>query len=119
MARNPTLKAVSFHDLAHNYGAIDFQDAITDFIAQFNNPRASGASLHSLASNVLIPFCFIHMHHRFKFSNLDDSEIVDGVQVWPEQKDACGLRIPSRFDTVLVHGKSSQDGVVPGVSGEF
>ena len=49
MTRNPTVKAVSFDDLAHHYGAIDFQDAIADFIAQFNNPRASGASLRALA----------------------------------------------------------------------
>ena len=119
MTRNPTVKAVSFDDLAHHYGAIDFQDAIADFIAQFNNPRASGASLRALASNVLIPFRFVHVHHRLKFSNLDDSEIVDGVQVRPEQKDSRGRRVPSRFDTVLVRGKSSQDGVVAGLSGEI
>jgi hypothetical protein len=118
MARHPTRKAVSFDDLAHHYGAIDFQDSIADFIAQFNNPTASGASLRALASNVLIPFRFVHVHHRFKFSNSDDSEIIDGVHVRPEQKDARGRCIPSRFDTVLVRGKSSQDGVVPGVGGK-
>ena len=116
MARNPTLKAVSFDDLAQKYGAIDFQDALADFIAQFNNPTASGASLSALASDTLIPFRSVPVHHRLKFSNVDDSEIVDGIQVQPEQKDARGRPIPSRFDTVLIWGK---DGVVPGISSEF
>ena len=34
MARNPTLKAVSFDDLSLKYGAIDFQDCLADYIAQ-------------------------------------------------------------------------------------
>ena len=115
MARNPTLKAVSFDDLAQKYGAIDFQDVLADFIAQFNNPTASGASLSALASDTLIPFRSVPVHHRLKFSNLDDSEILDGVQVRPEQRDARGRPIPSRFDTVLIRGK---DGVIPRISSE-
>jgi hypothetical protein len=110
MARNPTLKAVSFDDLARKYGATDFQDALADFVAQINNPTASGVSLSALALDTLIPFCTVPVHHRFKFTNLDGSEIVDSVLVRPEQKDVHGHLIPSRFDTVLVHSKStSQD----------
>ena len=41
MARHPSLKAVSFNDIAEKYHAMDFQDALVDFIARINHPRAS------------------------------------------------------------------------------
>jgi hypothetical protein len=118
MALNPTLKAVSFDDLAYKYGAIDFQDVLADFIAQTNNPTASGALLSALAADTLIPFHKVPVHHRFKFTNSDGSEIVDSVLVRPEQKDARGRLIPSRFDTVLVHGKTASQDFVCGNDGE-
>jgi hypothetical protein len=118
MARNATLKAVSFDDLAHKYGATDFQDALADFVAQINNPAASGASLSALASDTLIPFRTVPVHHRFKFTNLDGSEIIDSVLVRPEQKDTRGRLVPSRFDTVLVRGKSTSPDFVRGNNGK-
>jgi hypothetical protein len=119
MARMAPLKAVPFDDLAQKYGAIDFQDALADFIARINHPTASGVMLSNLASNTLIPFCSVHVHHRIKFKNSDGSEIVDSIQVRPEQKDTRGRQIPARFNTVLVRGKSpSQDGLVHGIDGK-
>ena len=118
MTRNPTLKAVSFDELAQKYGAIDFQDALADFIAQTNHPTVSGARLSALAADTLIPFRSVPVHHRIKFTDTDNSEIVDVVQVWPEAKDARGHPVPARFDTVLVHSKS-QDSVMHGNNGEF
>jgi hypothetical protein len=115
MAQHPTLKTVSFDDLARRYGAVDFQDALADFIAQFNNPTASRASLSTLAADTLIPFRSVSVHHRIKFTDLDRSKIIDSVQVRPEQKDTQGRLIPARFDTVLVCGKSQDSGI----SGEF
>jgi hypothetical protein len=111
MAQHPTLKMVSFDGLAQRYGAVDFQDALADFIAQFNNPTASGASLSTFAADTLIPFRSVPVHHRIKFTDLDQSEIVDSVQVRPEQKDKRGRLIPARFDTVLVRGKSQDSGI--------
>ncbi len=116
MTQNPTLKAVSFDDLAQKYGAIDFQDALADFIARTNHPTASAATLSALAADTLIPFRSVSVYHRIKFSNLDNSEIVDAVQVRPEQKDARGRPIPSQFNTVLVRGRSQ---VMHGSNGEF
>ena len=119
MAQNPTLKAVSFNDLARNYGAIEFQDALADFIAQTNNPTASGATLSTFASNTLIPFRSMPVYHKIKFSSPDGSEIIDSIQVRPDQKDSRGRRVPSRFDTALVYGKSrSQDKLVHGTDGK-
>ena len=118
MAQNPTLKAVSFDNLAYKYGAIDFQDALADFIARINNPTASGASLSAMAADTLIPFRTVPVYHRLKFTSLSGSEIVDSVLVRPEQKDARGRLIPSRFDTVLVRGKTASDDFVRGNNGK-
>ena len=116
MARHPSLKVVSFDDLARNYGAIDFQDALADLIAQINHPTTSGARLRSLAADVLLPFRAVPVYHKIKFSNSDGSEIIDTIQIRPEQKDARGRPIPSRFDIVLVCGKA-QDGGLHGING--
>ena len=118
MARYPPLKAVSFNDLAQKYGAIDFQDALADFIAQTNHPTTSGAALAALARNTLIPFRTVPVHHKIKFANSDGSEIMDTIQIRPEQKDKRGRTIPARFNTVLVHGKA-QDAGLHGVNGKF
>jgi hypothetical protein len=94
ISQKPAVWAASFDDLAHKYGAVDFQDALADLIAQFNNPMASGAALSALASNTLIPFCSVSVHHRFKFSNLNGTEIVDSVLARPEQKGYTWVSCP-------------------------
>jgi hypothetical protein len=43
MAINPT-KSVTFDVLVLNYGAVDFQDALADFLVHLNNP---GLSAHT------------------------------------------------------------------------
>ncbi|KAN0141466.1 hypothetical protein V8E53_000711 [Lactarius tabidus] len=113
MAQHPTLKSVSFDNLAQRYSAVDFQDSLADFIAQLNNPTASGTSLFTFAADMLIPFHSVPVYHKIKFTNLDQSEIVDSVQVRPDQKDKQGHLILSRFDTVLVRS-TTQDGGTSG-----
>ncbi|KAH9058056.1 hypothetical protein EDB87DRAFT_1675459 [Lactarius vividus] len=108
MAQHPTVKAVSFEELAEKYGAVDFQDCLADFIAQLNHPGASAAVLRARAADTLLPFQTVPVFHRIKFtssSSTGNSEIVDSVVVRPEQNDAHGRTIPSRFDTVLVRGR--------------
>ncbi len=108
MARNPTIKAVRFGELATQYGVIDFQDALADFIALTNYPGASTARLRTRAADTLIPFQSVPVFHRIKFTSRgdsEDSEIVDSVVVRPEQRDACDRIVPSRFDTVLVRSR--------------
>ncbi|KAH8997704.1 hypothetical protein EDB86DRAFT_2803420 [Lactarius hatsudake] len=104
MAQNPSLKAVSFNDLADKYRAFDFQDALTDFIAQLNHPQASATALRALAEDTLLPFRHVPVFHKIKFVSMPDSEIIDVVHVRPDQRDARGRTIPSRFDTVIVRG---------------
>ncbi|KAH9021271.1 hypothetical protein EDB84DRAFT_1275071 [Lactarius hengduanensis] len=109
MARNPSLKAVSFNDLADKYGAFDFQDALADFIARLNHPQASATALRGLAEDTLLPFRHVPVFHKIKFVSTPDLDIIDVVHIRPDQKDARRRTIPSRFDTVIVRGKP-QDG---------
>ena len=110
MVLHPTLKAVSFDDLAKKYGAVDFQDALADFIARINHPDASVAALRSLAANTLIPFRTVPVYHRIKFRLKGQSEVVDSILARPEQTDSRGRRVPSRFDTALIRGQHGMHG---------
>jgi hypothetical protein len=114
MAQNPTIKSVSFDDLARKHGAHYFQDALADFIARINYPGASGSALRKKAADTLILFHGVPIFHRIKFTarnNYDKSEVVDSVHVQPEQADSHGRITPSRFDTVLVrNGRSGTQG---------
>ncbi|KAI9430371.1 hypothetical protein H4582DRAFT_2063875 [Lactarius indigo] len=108
MTQHPTVKAVTFDELATSYGTIDFQDALADFIALINYPSASAAALRSRAADTLLPFRSVPVFHRVKFTsreNSEDFEIVDSVVIRPVQKDAHGRTVPERFDTVLVRGR--------------
>ena len=110
MARNPSVKAVHFPEIAAKYGAILFQDALGDFIACVNNPGASGIMLGRHSVDTLIPFRSIHVYHNIKFANAEESEILDAIHAQLEQKDSHGRIIPSRFDTVLVHQDQGRKG---------
>jgi len=101
MTRNPTLRRVSFEDITYNYGALDFQDHLGDFLAHLREPEASGRALRRLGENTLIPFHHVPVFHKIKFTDKDGT-IVDSVQIQPEQVDRHGRIIPTRFDTVLV-----------------
>ncbi|KAH9018751.1 hypothetical protein EDB85DRAFT_2154249 [Lactarius pseudohatsudake] len=91
-----------------SYGAVDFQDALADFIALVNYPGASVAMLRTRAADTLLPFRSVPVFHRIKYSSSEtseDSEIVDSAVIRPEQKDARGRTVPQRFDTVLIRGR--------------
>jgi Plavaka transposase len=108
MAQRPSKRGVLFNDLARDYGAPDFQDALADFIAQVNYPGASGTALRHRAHNTHIPFSGVPVYHYIKFTKgaeIDEFKIVDVVHVRPEQKDLHGRIIPGRFDTVLVDSR--------------
>jgi hypothetical protein len=100
MAQNPSKKAVSLHDISWLYGALQFKDALADFIAAVNHPGISGRALHARAADTLLPFQSVRVYHHIKFTS--ESEIIDAIHIRPEQKDLRGRIIPARFDTVLV-----------------
>ena len=110
MTLNPT-KLASFDVLAHEYGAIDFQDALADFLAHLNNPRVSVSALREKAANTLIPFCRVPVYHNIKFTQIGhsgESKITDAVHVQPEVVNLHTIT-PARFDTVIVHQDSTHD----------
>ena len=107
MTQKPSKKKVTFDSLANDFGALAFQDALAEFIAQLNYPGASRGALRNHAHNTHIPFSGVPVYHKIKFTargDLKDTEIMDSVQVRPEQKDSRGRIIPARFDTVVVQG---------------
>jgi hypothetical protein len=102
MAKLPSKRRVLFDVLARDYGALDFQDTLADFIAQANYPRASGTALRQRAHDTHIPFSGVPVYHNIKFTKVGESKIVDVVTIRPEQEDLHGRIMPGRFDTVLV-----------------
>lgn len=112
MALHPSIKAVTFDDIDRLYKAVQFQDALAEFIARVNYPGVSGNALHARAVNTLITFRSVPVFHKVKFvsGDAESAEIVDALHVRPEQKDKHGRVIPSRFDTAHVLTQS-QGGV--------
>lgn len=111
MAKKPENRRIPFNVLAREYGALDFQDALADFIAQLNHPGLSRGALQDRAHNTHIPFTRVPVYHKIKFtknSTANESEIADVVHARPEQKDSRGRIIPARFDTVLVETSKGQ-----------
>jgi hypothetical protein len=112
LALHPSVNRVSYDDLAEKYRAIDFQDALADFIAACNPNAHSAASIRNRGAETLIPFRKVPVYHKVKFvanvSSCDGSkpEIVDAVLARPEQTDSQGRVVPARFDTVLVNSSS-------------
>jgi hypothetical protein len=111
IAENPTIKAVSFDDLARKYGAIEFQDALADFIARAIYPGASAVTLRTRAEDILIPFRAVPVFHKIRFvaGNCDKPDTIDAVHIRPEKFDSNGHFVSARFDTILV--KNGQDHV--------
>jgi len=105
MAQNPKKQQANFGALARDYGTLDFQDMLAEFITQVNRPGISGGALWDRAHDTHIPFTCVSVFHKIKFTRSGVSkelEIVDIVHVWPEQNDLRRQIIPAHFDTVLV-----------------
>jgi hypothetical protein len=117
MAWHPSSKAVSWDDLHHRYGAVEFQDVLADYLAQVNHPGLSQRELRRHTTNILIPFCAVPVFHNIKFT--DGTEIADSVHTRPEQRDTRGRIIPARFDTALVQSGPQSGAPAQGIKGEF
>jgi hypothetical protein len=108
MAQTPSIRNMTFDILAQRYGAVNFLDALANFLVQVNNPGMSGNVLRSWASNLLIMFSSVPVFHKIKFtaspstSVLKESVILDSIQARPGQRDACEQIIPARFNTMLI-----------------
>jgi len=110
MTWNPTLWRVSFDSIANNYGAIDFQDLLGDFLAHLRQPHLSGWALHDCGENTLITFHHTPVFHKIKFMD-GDGAVIDSIHIQPEQLDSHRRIIPAHFDTVLVRTGQQPDNV--------
>lgn len=117
MTQHPTINRVSFEDITCNYGAVDLQDLLGDYLAHLREPHLSGRALRNRGQNTLIPFHHVPVYHKIKFRDID-GVIVDSVHTRPEQVDAHGRTIQARFDTVLVRTGQRPDNV-RGKQGRF
>ena len=111
MATNPT-KSATFDDLARDYGAVDFQDALTDFLAglkTLSDPGQSASTARRRAAVTSIPFRSVPVFHSVDFTKCGHSgksEMSDSVDARPQSEDSGGQIIPAYFDTVIVRQDS-------------
>ena len=110
LTMHPLERQISFTGLASQYGAIDFQDALTDFIVQHNYLELSVNAACRRADNTLLPFQRVSAFHKIKFSTykgpVADKKTIDVIHVQPEARNSRGTINPSRFDTALVKNGS-------------
>jgi len=116
MAKHPSKKNVKFHSLIHDYGAVDFQNALAKFIVQFKTPQLRGVQLERAMSNIRFHFNSVPVYHKIKFITYDpyilqhsNISVVDTIQMQPARKDRRNNVIPARFDTALISDGSGKD----------
>ncbi|KAI0033638.1 hypothetical protein K488DRAFT_47333 [Vararia minispora EC-137] len=117
MTKFPSATA-SLDQLSDEYGAVDFGDALADYVIQYNYPGMSRQTRVRKANELRIPVTKVPVFHIIKFWNHDahqDEEGVeerDAIHVRPATEDKRGRVVPGRFDTGLVDmGDSSGNGV--------
>ncbi|KAH8995298.1 hypothetical protein EDB86DRAFT_3164988 [Lactarius hatsudake] len=93
LTMHPSEKGVTFENLSNRYGAVDFQDALADFIVQHNYPELSASASRRCADNTLIPFQRVSVFHKIKFAHHDDPDkrTIDVIHIRPEGHDRRGL----------------------------
>ncbi|GJE84945.1 Plavaka transposase-domain containing protein [Phanerochaete sordida] len=118
MTRDPSAKAVPFHRLHTQYGAVDFELCLAQFVARYNHPEASPRSLAALASNIRLRFDKVRVYHKAKFWEESfaryrhASDNHDVIHATPPRLDKRGDTIPGRFDTALINlGSGKATGV--------
>src|SRR6201996_6178064 len=100
----PSEKGITFERLFNRYRAINFQDALADFIVRQNYPELSTTVSRRRADNTLLPFRRVSVFHKVKFTDPEDNDarIIDAMHIRPEAHDLRGHTIPGRFDTAFV-----------------
>ncbi|KAI0054615.1 hypothetical protein BV25DRAFT_1816824 [Artomyces pyxidatus] len=108
IARNPSAKAVSFNELGQRYGAVDFKQALAEYIIRRAHPTFTVHQVVAVGSTLHIPFNSVAVYNKMKFWNPDAQdrknvpETLDCIHVRPAYKDTQGRKVPGRFDTALV-----------------
>ena len=102
-------KVETFNILAQSYGAVNFLNALADFIACVNNLGCLVAVLQRKAEDTLIPFHRVPVFHTVKFTTCGDSgemELLNNVHTQPGLVDMQMQNNAPWFDTIVVHQDS-------------
>ncbi|KAL7279210.1 hypothetical protein ACG7TL_007050 [Trametes sanguinea] len=120
IARNPSVKALTFEAAVTRYAASFFRDALARFVVQYRQPDLSWRQIERASASVYFNFRSIPVFHKIKYL-LDDVQgfgLVephrDVVHARPARQDSRGRPVPARFDTVLVNDGT---GGLTGVTG--
>ncbi|KAI0244929.1 hypothetical protein BJV78DRAFT_1143883 [Lactifluus subvellereus] len=121
MTKHLSKKSVRFHSLINDYGAINFQDALAQFIVGLRDPHLQGAQAQQAISNIQFHFNAVPVYHKIKFTSYDPyivgsprESVVDTIHIQPVQKDKRNQDIPARFDTALINDGTGQEMGVTG-----
>ncbi|KAH9857831.1 hypothetical protein C2E23DRAFT_720065 [Lenzites betulinus] len=119
MTRYPSVSAaITFQQLALDYGATYFRDVLARFVAQRNDVlhqlSDSDTEIEKASAAIYFPFHRVPVYHRIKIwidepdGLLAIPQVGDLIHVRPSRQDRHGTTVPARFDTVLVNvGTSS------------
>ena len=112
IAKTPSAN-VPFSELVSDYGAVDFRQALTVFIAAYDEPSLNRQQLQNAAYRVFLPFQKVSVFHKVKIWNDDPLDRVDGKKALDvihscpartTKKGAKkGTKLPARFDTALIN----------------
>jgi len=120
ITKTPSVSSVHFDQLTSDYGAIDFRQALTVFIASYNQPTLSRRQLQSEAFEIFLPFQKVPVFHKVKLwnddplSKSDGGKTLDIIHTRPKVKTKKGANLPARFDTALIDVDADPGGGVTG-----
>ena len=125
MSKTPSANA-RFSDLASDYGAADFRQALTVFVAAYNEPSLNRQQLQKAAFRVFLPFQKVPVFHKVKVWNDDPLDHIDGKKALDvihshparaiKKGNKKGGKLPARFDTALINVSAIPGG---GITGEL
>ncbi|KAI0038107.1 hypothetical protein FA95DRAFT_1665906 [Auriscalpium vulgare] len=93
LTRHPTVKAVSFANVAARYGAEMFKNALSRYIVQWNNPTWTAARVNRVAADYTLSFRSVAAFHKVKFWHPDAQgrddvpQILDCIYARPRYRD--------------------------------
>ncbi|KAL7284381.1 hypothetical protein ACG7TL_001671 [Trametes sanguinea] len=108
IARNPSVKALSFENAARAYGASLLRDALAHFVDQYCHPHFTPMEIRREASSLYLCFETFSAYHRMKFTLVDAQDlgimedVIDTAYARPARKDRHSRPVPERFDTILI-----------------
>ncbi|KAF8487819.1 hypothetical protein F5888DRAFT_1796512 [Russula emetica] len=107
--------------LIRDYGAINFQDALAQFVVGVRDPHLHGVQLQQAIANVRFHFNAVNVYHKIKFTSYDPyvvggprESIVDSIHSRPIRKDKRNRDVPARFDTAVINDGTGQETGVAG-----